>query len=252
MSINPCTDQLALLVAGKGQLVSVNRLTADARVSNLAAAAARLPLNTGAAEQVFLLKPDLVLADTYDNPLGIAMLRRLGIRVEQFDPVETLAGVSTALLRMGTLLGQENRAQAVVAAYEADLDRLAAAARDLPREKAAFYYANDYTSGAGTLADEILDRAGFDNAARDRGLAGSVRLPLEVLVMQRPFLVRTSHIGGHGPALAYATLDHPALRAITRSGREATIEERWQVCGTPFVTEAIAALIAARQTAASP
>ena len=27
------------------------------------------------------------------------------------------------------------------------------------------------------------------------------------------------------------------------------IEERWQVCGTPFVTRAIAALIAARRAA---
>ena len=174
--------------------------------------------NTGTAEQVFLLEPDLVLADAYDNPATIDMLRRLGIRVELFRSIETLEGVSAALLRMGRLLGREARAQEVVAAYEAELARLADEARGLPRARAAFFYANSYTSGAGTLADAILDRAGFDNAVRERGLAGSARLPLEVLVMERPFLVRTTHISGRSPALAYAPLDHPALDALAAGG----------------------------------
>ena len=67
--------------------------------------------------------------------------------------------------------------------------------------------------------------------------------------MERPFLVRTTHISGATPALAYAPLDHPALAALAEDAGEAVIEERWQVCGTPFVTQAIAALIAARRTA---
>jgi iron complex transport system substrate-binding protein len=249
VSINLCTDQLAMLVAAPGQLVSVSRLAADPRASNLADEAAKLPLNSGAAEQAFLLEPDLVLAGTFTNRLAVDMLRRLGITVEVFPPVRSLADVSATILRLGTLLGQEDRAQAVAADYEAELDRLAATARDLPRDRAAYYYANGYTSGADTLADEILDRAGLDNAARRRGLTGAVRMPLEVLVMERPFVVRTSHISGRSPALAYATLNHPALRAVAGNGREAVVEERWQVCGTPFVTEAIDALIAARLSA---
>jgi iron complex transport system substrate-binding protein len=247
VSINLCTDQLALLVAGEGQLVSVSRFAADPGASNLPEAAARLVPNAGSAEQVFLLAPDLVLADAYDNPATLDMLRRLGIRVELFSPIETLEGVSAALLRMGRLLGREARAREVVAAYEAELARLAAAAEGLPRERAAFFYANSYTSGAGTLAEAILDRAGLANAARERGLAGSARLPLEVLVRERPFLVRTTHISGRSPALAYAPLGHPALEALAADGRSAVIEERWQVCGTPFVTRAIAALLAARR-----
>ena len=140
---------------------------------------------------------------------------------------------------MGALLGREDRAREVVAGYEAELARLAAEARGLPRRRAAFYYANSYTSGGGTLPDHILDRAVLDNVARERGLTGPVRMPLEVLVMERPFLVRTTHISGHGPALAYAALDHPALRAVAAEAGSALLEERWDVCGTPFVTHAI-------------
>jgi iron complex transport system substrate-binding protein len=247
VSINLCTDQLALLVAGEGQLVSVSRFAADPSASNLPEAAAGLVPNAGSAEQVFLLEPDLVLADAYDNPATLDMLRRLRIRVELFSPIETIEGVSAALLRMGRLLGREARAQEVVAAYEAELARLDEAAEGLPRERAALFYANSYTSGAGTLADAVLDRAGFVNAARERGFSGSARLPLEILVMERPFLVRTTHISGRSPALAYGPLGHPALEALAAGGRAAVIEERWQVCGTPFVTRAIAALIAARR-----
>jgi iron complex transport system substrate-binding protein len=245
VSINLCTDQLALMIAAEGQLVSVSRLAADPDASNLPEAAARLPLNSGEAEEVFLFEPDLVLAGTFTSRVMIDMLRRLGIRVETFPPVKTLEEVSETVLRFGTLLGRDEPAQALVEEYETELRRLETEARDLPRDRAAFYYANSYTSGSGTLSDEILDRANLDNAAAARGLEGPVRLPLEVMVMERPFLVRTSHISGKSPAMAYATLTHPALQAA--SGREAIVEERWQVCGTPFVTSAIEALIAARR-----
>ncbi len=247
VSMNLCTDQLALLVAAPGQLVSVSRFAADPTASNMVDEAVGLTANGGGAEQIFLMRPDLVLAGTFTNALSIDMLRRLGVRVEVFAPATSLAEVSQAILRIGTLLGREARAQQVVAAYRAELARLADAAQALPRQRAAYYYANDYTSGAGTLEDEILDRAGLDNAARALGFTGSVRMPLEDLVMQRPFLVRTRDIGGRSPALAYATLDHPALRAIGGAGREAVIDQRWLVCGTPFVTRSIAALIAARK-----
>lgn len=250
VSINLCTDQLAMLLAEEGQLVSVSRLAADPGASNLASEAARHRLNDGSAEQVYALGPDLVLAGTFTNRLSIDMLRRLGVRVEVFPPVRTLAEISDSIRQLGALLGRKARAEALVADYEAELRRLDALAAELPRDRAAYYYANGYTSGADTLGDEILDRAGFDNAARRRGLSGAVRMPLEVLVMERPFVVRTTHISGRSPALAYTTLSHPALRASAAGGREAVVEERWQVCGTPFVTEAIAALIEARQATA--
>ena len=105
----------------------------------------------------------------------------------------------------------------VVAAFEADLARLADAARDLPRTPATYAYANGFTAGGRTLEDEVLDRAGLDNAAAARGLDGVARLPLELMVLDRPFVVRTRDIGGDSPALANATLDHPALAAVAEA-----------------------------------
>lgn len=247
VSINLCTDQLALLVAAPGQLVSVSRLAADPASSNLAEAAARLPLNGGTAEEIYLLDPDLVLASTFTRRPTIDMLRRLGIRVELFPPAESLSDIPASLRRLGDLLDRRDAAERQAADFEARLETLAEEAGSLPRARAAFYFANSYTDGAATLSDEILDRAGFDNAAREAGVTGSARLPLETLVMERPFVVRSDRPGGAAPMPSQAAIDHPALRATAAETGEAVLEQRWQVCGTPHVADAIAALIAARR-----
>ena len=62
VSINLCTDQLAMMMAGPGQLVSVSHLAGDPTYSTMPEAAAAYPANRGLAEEVYLLKPDLVLA----------------------------------------------------------------------------------------------------------------------------------------------------------------------------------------------
>ena len=250
VSINLCTDQLALLLAAPGQLISVSDWAARPEASNLAEEAERLPANAGSAEQVFLMRPDLVLAGSFSNAATVEMLRRLGLRVELFPPARSVAAIREAIARMGALLGREAAAADLAADLDARLATQAARAAGLPREAAAYHYPNNYSSGAGTLAAEVLDRAGFDNAAAALGVEGVGRLPLETLVMARPFLIRTEHISGTNPGRAYEPARHPALAALAAKGGGARVAERWQVCGTPFVVEAVAALLDARLGAA--
>ena len=247
VSMNLCTDQLAMMLAAPGQLVSVSHLARDARASNLSARADAYEVNSGAAEQVYLMAPDLVLTGEFTNRAGIQMLRRLGIRIKVVGAARSLEEVSDRIREVGALLGRDHAAEAMVREYEAALASLDRRARDLTRDRAAYYYPNNYTSGSDTLGDEVLDRAGMDNVAADLGLSGATTLPLEVVVMQNPFLVRSAHISGGRTGRSYATLGHPALRVLEAGGRSAEIAERWQVCGTPFVTRAIERLIAARE-----
>jgi iron complex transport system substrate-binding protein len=247
VSINLCADQIALMIAAPGQLVSVSDWATRPEASNLAEAAARLAVNSGSAEEVFLLDPDLVLAGEFTSPVTVAMLRRLGLRVEIVPAAESLAAVSARIRQVGGLLGREAEAAALAADYEAALAAEAARAAGLGREAAAYHYPNNYTSGAGTLADDVMDAAGLDNAAAALGLSGAARLDLETLVMAEPFLIRTEHISGARTGRAYESAGHPALAALERDGRGATVAERWQVCGTPFVAQAVAALVEARR-----
>lgn len=243
VSINLCTDQLAMLLAKPGQLVSVSDLAYDRHSSAMAAEAEAFPPNHGQAEEVFLMAPDVVLAGTFTTRAAAAMLRRLGVQVLEFSPAVSLDDVRGSIGQMGAALGQEGKAARMIARFNTDLD--ASRAKGDERPEAALYYANGYTVGAGALADSILAAAGLKNLAAEIGYAGGGTLPLERLVIATPDLI----ISGDQydtPALAQEVLTHPALQALRGRSTTAPVADRNWVCGTPFIMAAIRRLAAAR------
>ena len=243
VSMNLCTDQLAMMLAPPGQLVSVSNLASDPLSSSMVVEAAAYPPNRGGAEQIFLLKPDLVLTGTYNSLASVALLRSLDITVVQVPPITSLAEVPQQILVVGQALGREEAAQVLVDDFNAGL---AALAYDGPKATAAMYYANGYTSGAGTLADDVLSHVGFHNMGGESGLTGGGTLPLERLIMAAPQLVVTAT---PYPAASRAeeVLSHPALVELrARSGFVATTDADW-VCGTPYILRAIAQMKNARE-----
>lgn len=241
VSINLCTDQLAMQLAAPGQLVSVSRIARDPVSSAMAKEALAYPINSGAAEDVFLLAPDLVLAGQYSNPATVGLLRRLGIRVEQIPIARSLDDVRDITRQVGTWLDQEDRAEDAIAGLNATIDSIRAPEA---RPRMALHYANSYTSGAGSLPSAILEIAGFDNIAEDLGLGGLSRLPLELLVTTRPDIVLRGQTYDP-PARAQEIQNHPAIRAA--SLRQEQLRNATWVCGTPLVTQAILALAALRE-----
>jgi iron complex transport system substrate-binding protein len=241
VSMNLCTDQLAMMLASPGQLISVSSIAADPIVSPMAEAAAAYPANHGGAEEIYLLAPDLVLAGVWSDPAVVSMLRRLGIRVEQFDTVQALDEVPDRIAQMGALLGQEAPAQTLIRQFETELAHLTGPANG-PR--AAFYYPNGYTLGTGTLSHDILTTAGFTHIADELGRDSSGRLALELLAVAAPDLIIGTQTYS-GASRSEEILRHPALRALIAAGRGADSGPDW-VCGTPHVITALAGLVQTR------
>lgn len=239
VSVNLCTDQLALGLAAPGQLISVSRLSHDPDSSAMAALARALPANGSGAEEVFLLQPDLVLAGTYTSPDTVRMLRDLGVRVELFAPARGLSDIPVLLARMGAVLGREAQAEKRIAAFEQALAELDDAPPRRPR--AALYYVNSYTLGDRSLAGSILAAAGFDNIADEAGIENGGTLPLERLILLQPEVIVTGR-DYPGQARAEDNLTHPALRALTETRIVATLSDRDWICGTPQVLEAVRTL----------
>lgn len=234
VSMNLCTDQLALQIAAPGQLVSVSMLAADPMSSAMPEAAAGFLLNRGRAEEIFALAPDLVLAGAWSDPATVRLLTRLGVRVQRFDLVQRVEDIPARLREMGEALGQTARAEALAAAFEARLARLALPAGSTAPE-AAFWYANGYTLGAGSLAHDILAHAGFANAAARAGRQGGSTMALEELVLAAPdLLVSTRPYGG--ASRAEEILRHPALAGLAPV---ALSSPEW-TCGAPHVLNAVA------------
>ncbi len=244
VSMNLCTDQLAMLLAAPGQLVSVSNLAADPRSSAMADQARGYASNQGRAEEVYLMQPDLVLAGTYTARASVAMLERLGVRVVTFDLTATLEDVPGQILHMGDLLGRPEQAAALAATYTADLKAFQAQVSRTP--SAALYAANGYTTGLRSLSGQILLTAGFANVATEAGYAFGGMMPLEVLVMKAPEAVITSR-PYPGATRAEAVMDHPALRAVQDSRARGTLADGDWVCGTPYVLRAVAEMAALRR-----
>ena len=236
VSVNVCTDQLAMLVADKGQLHSVSYLASDPNTSVLAGQAKGLTVNHGLAEEVFLMQSDLVLAGTYTTRTTVDLLRRLGIRVEEFAPDSSIADIRSNILRMGEVLERRERAAGLVAELDRGVAELGEG--ETSQRTVATYYANSYTSGAGTLVDEIVKLSGLVNVADNLGLSGTARLPLEMLVLAQPDLVAGGGEDYGAPALAQENFGHPAYQAVAAAGRAVAVPARYTICGTPFTLEA--------------
>lgn len=251
VSMNLCTDQLAMLLAAPGQLVSVSHLARDPQMSAMVTEAAAYPPNRGRAEEVYLMRPDLVLAGTYDGP-PVAMLARLGVPVVTLAPPTSLAETRAAIRTIGRALGRAPAAEAMLAQFDARLARLAHPAGE-GAPLAATWGPNGYSAGAESLAGDVLKTAGFALLSERLGMAGSGTVPLETLVLADPALIVTGR-RFPGASRAEETLTHPALTHL--HARRIEIPDADWACGIPQVLDALATLAEARAalpaTAAQP
>ena len=234
--MNLCTDQLAMLVAAKGQLISVSDVTFDPLSSAMSDEARSYVKNHGLAEEIYLMKPDLVLANRYSNRATVSMLRRLGIAVESVDVARSLEDIPDLMAQVGAALHREARAATLVAKFNARLARLRAEVSTRPR--AALYYANGYTLGDGSLSGQILLAAGFANLATEAGITTSGILPLEVLAMRAPEALIT---GSKYPGASRSEdiLDHPVVETLRQRLPWASVSSRDWICGTPHVLRTV-------------
>lgn len=243
VSLNVCTDQLAMLLADPAQLHSVSFLAKDPRVSSMVAEADQFVINFARAEEIFLMQPDLVFAGALTSRATVAMLQRFDIPVEILPHANSLEDVRDQILQVGAALGQEDRAQELLKDFDQRLSVLRAHSGENP--SAALYFANGYTNGDATLAGQILLAAGFDNIARDVGYSVGGVLPLELLALSEPdTVVVAQKYPGH--SRSEAVLEHQVVQDLRAAASTGSVSDRDWICGTPFVLRAIEALGASR------
>jgi ABC-type Fe3+-hydroxamate transport system, periplasmic component len=246
VSLNLCTDQLALKLAPREVIRSVSYLAARPDISPAAGEVGGIMLNHGRAEEVLPLEPDIVLAGRYTSRPTVFLLQRLGYRVFDQDISRSLADVRERVREVGRALERELEAEELVAAMDARLATLA-----LPpgtrRPTAVYYQPNGYTAGDDTLVGDIIAKAGLENLGGRLGIHGHARLPLEKLLELNPQLLIVGDAKPDTPALAYEVLRHPALQALMDRSVRVTVPTRLWICGIPAVVDAVAILAEARQ-----
>ena len=245
VSLNLCTDQLVMLLADRANIASVSYTAADGAISAYPELAQGLAVNHALTEEVLAFDPDLVISSTFSMRPTEFLLDRLGHDVIRVPTANSIADIRRNIEMVAQALGVAPRGRAVLDEFDAAL----AAARGVPDDRrplAAFYWANGFTSGAGTLPNTALNEVGFRTLADRMGVVGVRQIPLEALLMAEPDVLVIS-VTRETPALANQIFQHPAIARMFGERRVMSLPNNLFNCGTPAIVEAYATLSALRR-----
>jgi iron complex transport system substrate-binding protein len=248
VSLNQCTDELALRLADPQNIASVSWLSRDPDNANMAEESRRHPANMGGAEEAISYRPDLVVVGTFTPRQTRAMLKRIGAPIVEFSPPETFEAVREDIRKFARVVGEPERGEALVAEMDRDLDAVTVDPR-LPKLKTIILRPNGYTVGPGSLVDEILDRAGLENMAARLDIGAYQQMSLErVALLEADVLIANSE-GAGAPSLATEDLRHPLVQALGSKLRVVALPARLITCPGPGLVEAVRILADATRDA---
>lgn len=250
VSLNACLDVILVEVADRAQIAALSHYARQRYGSTIAELARTLPFTQGSAEEVIALEPDLVLTDPYSSPATRNALGRLNIPTASFDVPETVADSLAQVRDVARVVGHPERGEVLVRRIEAAL-LAAAPAPGTPPVSALVFMPGGFVSGPGSLMDEMMTRAGLDNAARRYGLSRSMNLPLERVLADPPELLLAGEPSPGAPSWAERVMEHPALDRVAAQMRRAVFPERLLFCGGPVLIQTAAVLARARQAASA-
>ena len=168
-------------------------------------------------EQIMALEPQVVLMGTMAQSLEqVEALEKAGITVVVSD-AQDIEGVYTAIRMIGTLMGYDENAEALVAEMQdtfAGLKELAAG----DGSESVYFEVSPlqwglWTAGTGTFMDEITQLMGLKNAFAD--VEGWGEISEEQVIERAPdYIVTITMYYGEGPTPVEEILSRPGWEGI--------------------------------------
>ncbi len=228
-SLNLCSDELALLLAAPGQLVSISRLGADPAETPLSARARGLPSNRGRVTDIVQLSPDLVVTSGGD-PTAAATARRLGIATIELPQPHSFNALRVNIRTLSKALGRTATGETVIANINATL-----ASAPAHRASALLVAGGGVTIEPNGLAAAWLAAAGLRQQPVPRG-----QISLESILSNPPQYLVISEYRVAQASTNQRWLAHPALAALPPSVRRLRTDGRaWTCLGPSLVPEII-------------
>ena len=238
VSMNICTDQLLLALADPAQILGLSRFSRDSRQLWFPDSPNRFPILSGGAEDILVLKPDVVTASQFDKRSTRDLLKANGVNLVELPVPRTLGEVRDQIREMGKIAGHPERATAEIARLDAaiaEARKLASARhfRVLPLSRRGWVPGRDSFVGA------ILSEAGLANAAGDLGVDFGGFASLESIVQLKPDFLVVSDAGDRAEDDGRAFLLHPALERFYPREKRIVIPERMTECGGVLLADAL-------------
>jgi iron complex transport system substrate-binding protein len=245
VSVTLATDEILMALVDSTRLLGVTYLAVDDRVSNMAQEATDVPHKVHAdPEQIIDLQPDLVFVASYLRGEFIRLLQEAGVVLFQFQEYDSIAEIQRNIRLIGEVVGEEDKAEALVAAMNVRLQDLAKRLSPIEdRPRVLYWGSHGYTAGRLTSMDDLITYAGGENLAATYGIIGSANLSAEQALAMNPQVIVSGTFDQDAQSGSPPALMHPALQGTDamQHGRVYTIPSRYLVTISQFIVDGVEA-----------
>ena len=235
VSLNLCTDQILMMLVAPERISSLTLLAKDPAYSYMWQAALTIASNSGLAEEIIPLQPDLVLTTQFSPGHATHILQKFNFPVEVIQLPSDFAGIEKMLREIGELVGETDKAKNIISIMHARIEHANTLVSHIePKPVAVIYSPNGHTAGKRTFKHQVLTLAGYRNSAAEIGVEHYTNLSIEQLLKQQPDTVVVSETGHNKHSLAHRYTDHPALLAQQKQQGILHIPDNQWLCAGPM------------------
>ncbi len=186
-------DEMTLALVPVDRLVGVGSYSKDAVYSNIAALVQDVAEVTRDPETIIAVSPDVIVTSPYFPVEGVEALSKAGIPVVQTELENDPEARINAILLMGYIYGEEQRAigfASEVRDRHESLVSLTKGSEPMPRVLALTEYSDMlWVAGEGSTEGGVIEAAGGANAAQEAGIKGNQTTSLEGVIAMNPDVI---------------------------------------------------------------
>ena len=236
VSLDYCADQYVLKFVDKDRILAVSP-DATEDFSYMQETAVGVPTVRPVAEDVLLMKPDLVVRSYGGGPDATKFFAEVGVPVLDIGWAPDLEAVMSNIQRVADGLDEHKRGEQVVSQMKTRLQEIAQQAEG----KSVLYLTpSGVTTGPDTLVHEIMTAAGLKNFETQSGWRS---IPLEDLAYRQPDLIGAAFfetLTNHPDA--WSPMKHPVARKQLSDQTVVPLKGAWTSCNGWFLMDAVEAL----------
>ncbi len=232
ISLNACADELLLQLVSPDQIVGVTNLNhSEVTVRVLAENPHILRLKPD-PENIIRLRPSLVLAGPFSNPLLIQQLEKMQIKVMHLAIPKNWDELQIEINRLAPWIQNSEKQKTALKRIE----EIAGLKASSPwrGKRAVFWSAAGHLSGKETFEDTFLSALGMVNADSGEGYRF---VSLERLIELRPEVIVVTQKQSHKNSWSHETLFHPALKKALPGIEYLHIPEEAVSCASVYTLE---------------
>ncbi len=244
VSLDYCADQYVLKFVTPEHVVALSR-DADASFSYMQERARTMPEKIMRTrpdfENIVRLNPDLVVRSYGGGAQSAIFYKRLGIKVLQINPTQTLADIKKENLRLARILGTKAQQEALNTYFDTHHNHIKMATQTTAKHKLLYTSPAGISAGKNTLIDEIIHAAGYENYDTRKGWHA---LDLEALHLTPPDKLAFGFWDIQDSYKDNWSLARHSIFKNTMANTPTTpLAGSWTACGGWFIFDAIHALI---------